>query len=71
MIRLARGRTGEAGNVLITYLPYIPKYKSRIFAGFYKDKVGGSTYIRVYAPQKKITSEIPILEFFLKLKSHM
>ena len=24
---------------------YIPEYKSRIFGGFYKNKVGGSTYI--------------------------
>ena len=37
-------------------LPYIPGYKPRIFGGFYKAKVGGSAYIRVYAPQKKITS---------------
>ena len=35
---------------------YIPEYKPRILGGFYKAKVGGSAYIRVYAPQKKITS---------------
>ena len=37
-------------------VPYIPENKPRIFGGFYKAKVGGSAYFRVYAPQKKITS---------------
>ena len=37
-------------------VPYIPEYMPRIFGGFYKAKVRGSAYIRVYTPQKKITS---------------
>ena len=43
---------------------------SREFLRDFTKKIGGSTYILVYAPQKKITSEISILEFFFKLKSH-
>ena len=34
-------------------IPYILEYKPRIFGRFYKDKVGGSAYTRVYAPLKK------------------
>ena len=41
---------------LMCYIPYIPECKPRIFGEFYKVKVGGSAYIRVYVPQKKITS---------------
>ena len=53
-------------------LPYIPEYKSKIFGGFYKDKVRGSTYIRVYAPQKKITSEITYTRIFFQIEiSHV
>ena len=42
--------------IIKKYIPYIPENKPRIFGGFYKAKVGGSAYFRVYAPQKKITS---------------
>ena len=34
-------------------IPYILEYKLRILGGFYKDKVGGSAYTRVYAPSEK------------------
>ena len=51
-------------------MPYISEFKSRIFEVFYKAKVGRSIYVQICVPQKKITSWIPILDFYFKLKSH-
>ena len=34
-------------------VPYIPECKPRIFGGFYKHKVEGLVYTRVYAPSEK------------------
>ena len=33
-----------------------PNISGEFWGGFYKAKVGSSAYIRIYAPQKKITS---------------